>query len=206
MRFRLTPQDTTFFDLLSASATTVVEGARLLDRLVEAPRDQRAAVAEELKAVEHRGDEVVHETVRRLNTTFVTPFDREDLYNLISALDDCLDDMEEAAALVVLYRMDRVPPGVRRQAELLLQQARCTAEGIPRLRTLADLPAYWVEINRLENEADDVYRGLLGELFEQGTDALEVIKTKDVADVLESAADAFEQVAKAVETIAVKES
>jgi uncharacterized protein len=206
VRFRLTPQDTAFFDLLSQAATTVVEGAELLDQLLAAPASERPAIAEKLKDAEHRCDGVVHDTLRRLNSTFVTPFDREDIYNLISALDDCLDELEEAGTLVVLYRMGEVPEGVRRQSRILLQQARCTAAGMPRLRTLEDLASYWVEINRLENEADGVYHTLIADLFAAAPDPLELIKVKDVAAALESAADAFEQVAHHVESIAVKES
>lgn len=206
MGLRLTPRDTEFFDLLAQAGANIVRGAELLSGLVRAPVPDRAALAEELKEVEHAGDEITHTIMRRLNTTFVTPFDREDIYGLASALDDCLDHLEEAGDLTVLYRLDDVPDGAVAQVGVLLQQARCTAEAMGRLLRMEGLPEYWKEINRLENEADGLYRHLLGELFAHATDAIELLKVKEISAVLEAAADAFETVANRVETIAVKES
>jgi uncharacterized protein Yka (UPF0111/DUF47 family) len=136
----------------------------------------------------------------------VTPFDREDIYALASALDDCLDHLEEAGDLTVVYRLGELPPGVHGLLDVLERQARCTAAAMHRLRRMEDLPGYWTEINRLENEADTIYRRLLGELFDTATDAIELLKVKEVLELLESAADAFETVSHHVETIAVKES
>ena len=206
MRLTLTPRDTAFFDLLADAGANLVTGADLLCELVSAEPAARAEVAARLRDAEHRGDDITHTTMRRLNATFVTPFDREDIYSLASAVDDCIDHMEEAGSLVVLYRPGSLPQAVFDQVALLQAQARCTADALPRLRTMKALDAYWTEINRLENEADDVHRRFLGELFENGTDPMEVLKVKEVADALEAAADAFETVANHVETIAVKES
>ena len=144
--------------------------------------------------------------MRMLNQTFVTPFDRDDIYGLASSLDDCMDFMEEAGDLIVLYKIEELPPLVSDQVDVLQRCAELTAEAMPRLRSMQDLSEYWVEINRLENEADRTYRKLLAEMFNNGTDAIELMKLKEVVDALEHAADAFEKVANTVETIALKES
>lgn len=206
MRLTLTPRDTVFFDLLADAGANLATGADLLCELVSAPPAARAEVAQRLRDAEHRGDDITHTTMRRLNATFVTPFDREDIYSLASAVDDCIDHMEEAGTLVVLYRPGTLPRAVFEQIEILRAQARCTADALPRLRTMKGLDVFWTEINRLENAADDVHRRFLGELFDNGTDPMEVLKVKEITDALEAAADAFETVANHVETIAVKES
>jgi uncharacterized protein len=201
MPWRLTPRDTTFFDLLAAAAGNLVEGAGVLHD----PGD-RPLLAERMRQIEHVADGATHEIMRKLNSTFVTPFDRADIYALASSLDDCIDHMDAAADLVVLYQLNGMPEGARQQVEILGRQARLTADAMPLLRTMKGLDEYWVEINRLENEADRIYRTMLAELFHEGADPIAVFKTKEVIDLLESAADAFETVAHHVETIAVKES
>lgn len=206
MRLRLTPSNTTFFDLLAESAQHLVGGAELLGRLLGAERPERKAIAAELRDAEHAADESTHEIMRRLNQTFVTPFDRHDIYALASGLDDCMDHMEEAGDLIVLYKLDTLPPRVTNQVDVLRRCAEVTAEAMPRLRSMKDLADYWVEINRLENEADKSYRKLLAELFNGSYDPIDVMKLKDVVDALEAAADSFESVANHVETIALKES
>jgi predicted phosphate transport protein (TIGR00153 family) len=144
--------------------------------------------------------------MRRLNETFITPFDREDIYRLASTIDDVMDEMEEAADLVVLYEIDEFPKGIVAMVEVLERAAELTAEAMPRLRSMKELNEYWIEINRLENQGDQVYRKLLAQLFSGEYDTLTVLKLKEVIDRLEDAADAFEHVANTVETIAVKES
>ncbi|MFP5345451.1 MAG: DUF47 domain-containing protein [Actinomycetes bacterium] len=206
MRLRLTPQDTSFFDLFAAQARHLVVGSRLLAELLGQDLRGRERIAEQLRDVEHECDESTHQIMRRLNSTFVTPFDREDIYSLASGLDDCMDLMESAADMIVLYKLDDLPPGVADQVQVLERSSELTAEAMPRLRSLKDLPDYWVEINRLENQADRTYRKLLGQMFDGATDAIYLMKLKEVVDELEAAADAFEKVANYVETIAVKES
>jgi predicted phosphate transport protein (TIGR00153 family) len=206
MRWRLTPRDTSFFDMLTDAATHLVEGAGILDELIRADFADRPPLAERMRQVEHLADGTTHEIMRKLNSTFVTPFDRADIYALASSLDDCIDEMDAAADLVVLYKLNGLPEGTARQVEILGKQARLTAEAMPLLRTMKGLDEYWVEINRLENDADRMYRTMLAELFHEGADPIAVFKTKEVIDLLESAADAFETVAHHVETIAVKES
>ncbi|GAC1328674.1 MAG: DUF47 family protein [Mycobacteriales bacterium] len=205
MRLRLTPQSTTFYDYFSANADNIVEGARLLGELFDSTGD-RSAVAAKVRDIEHAGDEVTHQVLRQLNSTFVTPFDREDIYRLASNLDDVLDLMEAAADLVVLYGLDELPKETLKLVDVLQRAAAVTAAAMPRLRTLKNLEEYWIEVNELENEADSIYRRLVARLFSGEYDALTVMKLKEVIDQLEGAADAFEHVAHAVETIAVKES
>ena len=146
-----------------------------------------------------------------INKTFVTPFDREDIYRLAGALDDVLDAMEEAADRIVLYRLDTLPPGVAGQVEVLRRAAGCTATAMPKLEHLAEPEHHWIDVNSLEEEADTLYRDLLGDLLAapdpaQPVDVLTVLKTREVVEILEEAADAFETVANTVQSIAVKES
>ncbi|MGB8961951.1 MAG: DUF47 family protein [Pseudonocardiaceae bacterium] len=203
---RLTPRDTRFYDLFATAAGNVLDGAVLLAELFDTDREGRASVAERLKAVEHAADEATHAIMRALNTSFITPFDREDIARLAGQPDDVLDAMEAAADLTVLYRIETFPEAVTKQVAVLYEAAGLTAAVMPRLRTLRDLDSYWIAINELENRADQIYRGLLAELFNNGTDVIRMIKIKEVVDQLEGAADAFEHVADVVQTIAVKES
>ncbi|MCW2917091.1 MAG: hypothetical protein JWN52_5159 [Actinomycetia bacterium] len=205
MRLRLTPREDSFYDMFADSANNLVTGARLLVELISDGTD-REAVAEKIRACEHAGDEYTHAIMRRLNETFITPFDRADIYRLASLLDDVMDYMEEAADLVVLYKIDVLPKDIVNQVEVLERAAELTAEAMPRLRSMKELEEYWIEINRLENQGDQVYRRLLVKLFSGDYDALTVMKLKQVIDCLEEAADAFEHVANTIETIAVKES
>jgi predicted phosphate transport protein (TIGR00153 family) len=207
VRLRLTPRETGFYELLSRSATNLVTGTNLLAELLGAAPSARADIADRMRKAEHEGDEATHAIMRALNTTFVTPFDREDIYRLASNLDDVMDFMEAAVDLVSLYELSELPAELAQQVEVLQQAAELTAAAMPRLRSMDNLADYWIEINRLENIGDKVYRRALAHLFNSGKyDAITVMKLKEVVDQLEGAADAFEHVAHTVETIAVKES
>ena len=206
MRFRITPRDTSFFDLFTASAEHLVTGSKLLSELLGADRQGRKAIAKQMNEVEHLADEATHSILRRINSTFVTPFDRDDIYALASALDDCMDFMEEASDLIVLYKLDDLPRRVADQIQILQRCAEITAEAMPRLRAMQDLSDYWVEINRLENQADKLHRKLLAQMFDEISDPILLMKLKEIVEKLEDAADAFEKVANTVETIALKES
>ncbi|SFC26976.1 DUF47 domain-containing protein [Streptomyces aidingensis] len=207
MRFRLTPRDTSFYDLFAASADNILTGSKLLLELLGAEPESRPDIAERMRAVEHAGDDATHAIFHQLNSSFITPFDREDIYRLASCLDDIMDHMEEAVDLVVLYEVEELPKGVEQQIEVLARAAELTAEAMPQLRTMSHLTEYWIEVNRLENQADRVHRKLLAHLFNNGAyDAIEIMKLKQIVDVLEEAADAFERVANTVESIVVKES
>ncbi|KQS99379.1 DUF47 domain-containing protein [Cellulomonas sp. Leaf395] len=206
MRLRLTPRDTTFFDLFAAQAIHLVTGANLLGEMLGADRPTRKEIGKRIADAEHEADDATHSIMRRLNQTFVTPFDRDDIYMLASSLDDCMDFMEEAADLIVLYKVDALPPRVSDQVQVLQRAAELTAEAMPRLRSMDSLSEYWVEVNRLENQADKIHRKLLAQLFDEVTDPIQLMKVKEIVEKLEDAADAFEKVANTVETIALKES
>jgi len=206
-RFRLTPREDSYFDLLATLALHLVTGANLLAEMLGASdRPTRKAIAKALAEAEHAADETTHLIMRKLNQTFVTPFDRDDIYALASALDDCMDYMEEAADMVVLYRVDTLPPRVADQVQVLQRAAELTADAMPRLRSMDSLSEYWVEVNRLENQADKAHRKLLAQLFDDVVDPIELMKLKEIVETLEQAADGFETVANIVETIALKES
>jgi len=203
LRFR--PVDNTFYDLISESATNLVGGTELLAEMLSSTCD-RKSLAKRMRQAEHECDETTHAIIRKVNTTFVTPFDREDIYRLASGLDDVMDYMEEAVDLVHLYEIEELPAELANQVDVLQRSAELTAEAMPKLRTMRDLEEYWIEINRLENAGDKSYRRILAKLFNGSYDALTVLKLKDVVDALEAAIDAFESVANTVEQIAVKES
>ena len=206
MRLRLTPKETSFYDLFAKAADNLVVGAGLLTELLGADKAERAVIADRMRDAEHASDGITHTIYKQLNSSFITPFDREDIYTLASLLDDVMDEMDAAADLVTLYQIEALPVGVADQVDVLVRAADLTAEAMPRLRTMKDLQDYWIEINRLENQADQVYRRLLAHLFSGEYDAITVLKLKEVVDTLEQAADAFEHVANTIETIAVKES
>ena len=206
MRLRLTPQANVFYDMFTASANNVLDGARTLHELVTGPRSEREQLNKTLRDEEHRGDDRTHSILREVNSTFVTPIDREDIYRLASRLDDVMDFFEAAGDLIVLYELDALPVEMQQMADLLVRAAELTAAAMPRLKSLKHLSDYWIEVNRIENEADKLYRRFVARLFSGDTDALMVLKLKEVAEQLEAAADAFENVADTVETIAVKES
>ena len=208
MRFKLRPTDKTFFDFFTRAADNLVKGTDLLSELA-LPGANMQSISERLVEVEHDSDAVTHELFNRINTTFVTPFDREDIYRLGSQLDDVMDHLEAVGSLLYLYGLTKLPVlprEVHEMVNVLDQQSKLTAEAMPRLKIMKDLKEYWVECNRLENEGDRAYRMLLVRLFSGEYDALTVLKMKEVADELELATDAFEHVANTIETIAVKES
>jgi uncharacterized protein len=203
LRFR--PVETSFYDLFAQSAQHLVGGAALLAEMLGDGND-REGIAQRMRDAEHACDETTHDIIRRVNTTFVTPFDREDIYSLASGLDDVMDYMEEAVDLVLLYEVQTLPSELANQVEVLQRCAELTADSMPRLQTMKDLEEYWIEINRLENAGDKSYRRILAKLFSGKYEALEVLKLKDIVDSLEKGIDAFEKVANTVEQIAVKES
>lgn len=208
MRFKLRPSDDGVYEYFTKAAKNLVRGTELLTELA-IPNADVQSVSERLVEVEHDSDAITHDLYNRINSTFVTPFDREDIYRLGSGLDDVMDHLEGVGSLLYLYGLTSLPSLPREMHELVAildQQARLTAESMPRLRAMKDLKDYWVECNRLENEGDRAYRMLLVRLFSGEYDALTVMKMKEVADELEAACDAFEHVSNTVETIAVKES
>ena len=203
---RLTPRNTQFYDMFTAAANNALDAAVVLTQLVNADAAKRPELARQLTDLEHVGDHATHDIMRALNTCFITPFDREDIAYLAGRLDDVVDDIEAASDLTVLYRLGELPTAVHQQARLVEEAARVTSEAMGRLKTLQRLEDYWITINEIENRADAVYRALLADLFNSGSDVITMIKIKEVVDQLESAADAFEHVANVVQSIAAKES
>ena len=205
MRLKFRPVDSSFYDLFSEAAGHLVVGAQLLSEML-ADGNSRAEIAQRMREAEHAADETTHSIIRRVNSTFVTPFDREDIYALASALDDVMDMMDEAVDLILLYEVTSLPPESTQQVEVLQRCAELTAAAMPSLESMGSLDEYWIEINRLENTGDKSYRRILANLFSGEHEALEVMKLKDIVESLEGAIDCFEKVANIVEQIAVKES
>ena len=208
MRIKIRPSDDSFYDYFSRAAQNLVKGTGLLSELA-LPGADVMAIGERLVEVEHDSDSITHDLYNKINSSFITPFDREDIYRLGSGLDDVMDHLEAIGTFVYLYGLSSLPALPREMVEMidvLDQQAKVTADAMPRLKSMRELQEYWVECNRLENEGDRSYRMLLVRLFSGEYDALTVLKMKEVADELEAACDAFEHVANTVETIAVKES
>lgn len=205
MRFRIRPVETTFYDLFTQSASHLVTGAGLLAEMLAEGAD-REEVARRMREAEHAADETTHEIVKRVNSTFVTPFDREDIYDLGSGLDDIMDEMDEVVDMILVYEVDGLPPELSDQVTVIQRCAELTAAAMPNLRSMRSLQEYWIEINRLENQGDKNHRRILAKLFSGEYKAMEVLKLKDIVETLEGAIDAFEKVANTVEQIAVKES
>jgi len=208
VRIKIRPSDDSFFDFFSRAAQNLVKGTRLLSELA-LPGADAMSIGERLVEVEHDSDGITHDLYNKINSSYITPFDREDIYRLGSGLDDVMDHLEAIGTFVYLYGLSSLPALPREMVEMidvLDQQARVTADAMPRLKSMRDLQEYWVECNRLENDGDRAYRMLLVRLFSGEYDALTVLKMKEVADELEAACDAFEHVANTVETITVKES
>ena len=204
MRFRIRPVDSSFYDLFAEQARHLTYGGGLLAEMLPTTSD-RVDVATRMRAAEHAADETTHAIVRRVNKTFVTPLDREDIYKLASGLDDVMDAMDEAVDLILVYGVTELPAGFSDLVDVIQQSADVTATAMPRLQSMKNLDEYWIEINRLENTGDQYFRRILAGLFNGSYKALEVLKLKDIAEALESAIDAFEHVANTVEQIAVKE-
>ncbi|GAA4374746.1 DUF47 domain-containing protein [Nocardioides caricicola] len=205
MGLRFKPVDTSFYDLFTEAAQHLVVGADLLAEMLGEGADH-ADVARRMREAEHTADETTHALIKRVNSTFVTPFDREDIYALGSGLDDVMDLMDEAVDLILLYEVKILPPELSTQVEVLQRCAELTAAAMPNLRSMQSLEEYWIEVNRLENAGDKNHRRTLAKLFSGEFKTIEVLKLKDIVESLEGAIDAFEKVANIVEQIAVKES
>ena len=199
------PKDREFFDLFEEASANVVRAAELLDEML---RDypERRDLAREILLAEQEGDRITHDIYSRLNQTFVTPIDREDIISLASALDDVVDLVEEAADLMVLYKIEASMTQAERMAEILRDAARQVALAMPRMRGFEDISHFTVEVHRLENDGDRTVREATASLFETGVDPMIVIRWKDIFDRLEGAIDATEHVADVLEGIVIKNS
>jgi predicted phosphate transport protein (TIGR00153 family) len=204
-RFRLIPREESFYDLFVKQGEVLVQGADSLHELVSNWNGVEAK-ARRLHDIEHELDEVTHEVMRRLNTTFVTPLDREDIHELGSSMDEVMDHMDAAGDLLVLHKIEKPLPEMQAQADLLRQACRTTLEAMRTLPNFDRLSEYWVEINRLENEGDRMYRRAIADLFGGDFKAMDVLKWKDILDELEAAMDEVEDVANTLEGIALKQA
>src|ERR687889_605147 len=199
----LAPRDREFFDLFEEAGGNIQRAAGLLEELLTA-FPERNDLARDILICEQDGDRITHDIIQRLNQTFVTPIDREDVYALASALDDVVDFIEEAADYLGLYRIEAPMEQAQQLARIIHQSSRAVAEAIPRLRTFRDIHHYTVEINRLENDGDRVVRQALASLFERGIDPMLVIRWKDIFERLEEAVDATERTANILEGVLIK--
>jgi predicted phosphate transport protein (TIGR00153 family) len=203
VRLRLIPREERFFDLFVDDAANVLAGARQLEAMLRT-YDQPDVRAAEIRATEHRGDEISHDIGHRLEATFVTPFDREDIYALISALDDLLDFIEETADTFVLYRIDAPTAIAVEQASIIVKQAELLHDALAHLKGFKGLDRYWIEVHRLENEGDRIVRAAIADLFHGETDPVNLVKWKDVYGLLEATIDKAEDVANIIERITIK--
>ena len=197
------PKEREFFDLFEEAGANIVRAAALLERMLDKWPDH-GELARDIVVCEQEGDRITHDIVHRLNQTFVTPIDREDIYALASGLDDIVDWIEEVADFFALYRIEAPMSQAQQQARILNQACQQVAKAIPRLRGFEDLHHYTIEINRYENEGDRVVREALASLFEAGIDPMLVIRWKDIFERLEDAIDATERVANILEGITIK--
>ena len=180
-----------FFDLFEEAASNSVRAAELLVTILD-EWPENATAMRDMVICEQEGDRITHDIIQRLNHTFVTPFDREDIIALASALDDIVDFIEEVADFLGLYRIEAPMEQAERMASVLRDATRQIAEAMPRLRTLRDIHHYTVEVNRLENEGDRILREAVASLFERGIDPMMVIRWKDIFERLEDAIDSTE--------------
>ena len=204
-RFSLLPRDRTFFDLFTEAGQNTVRAARLLDEMMETWPESEALSREILKA-EQEGDRITHDIVKRLNSTFVTPIDREDIYGLATQMDDIVDFTEEAADFLGLYKIEAPMEQAQALTKVLVASCEQLAMGLENLPQFKDLDRYWIEIHRLENEGDRISRDAVASLFSNGIDPMVVIRWKDMFAVLEEAIDATETAAQILEGIVIKNS
>ena len=201
----LAPRDREFFDLFEEAGGNIVRATSLLEDMLREWPDHRN-LAREILICEQEGDRITHDIIRRLNETFVTPIDREDVYALAGSLDDIVDYTEEVADYLGLYNIEAPMEQSQQLARVLHQSARQISEAMPRLRGFKDISHYTVEINRLENDGDRLTREAIASLFENGIDPMVVIRWKDLFERLEAAIDSTERVANILEGIVIKNS
>jgi predicted phosphate transport protein (TIGR00153 family) len=204
-RFSLLPRDRTFFDLFIEAGQNSVHAARLLDQMMNTWPDA-GALSQEIVDAEQEGDRITHDIIKRLNTTFVTPIDREDIYGLATQMDDIVDFTEEAADFLGLYKIEAPMEQAGALTKVLVAACEQLATGLEHLPEFKDLNKYWIEIHRLENEGDRISRDAVASLFSNGIDPMVVIRWKDMFAVLEEAIDATETAAQIVEGIVIKNS
>jgi hypothetical protein len=202
---RLIPRETKFFDMFAEVADNLVAAAKVLsDCLHNYDYDNLPAVVEKIKEIEHHGDDMTHRILIKLNQTFITPFDREDIHALTSSLDDVLDFINGASDRLLTYKITQPSPSAKVLAAIVLKQAEELRIAVSMLGKNGKLLEHCVEVNRLENEADQVSREAIGRLFEGSYDPITLIKLKELLEILETASDKAEDVANVLETVVLK--
>jgi len=200
---RLIPRDVKFFQMFAEMSGNLGDGARLLRQMLNDFKDVEQRV-QQLKDIEHRGDEMTHNILTKLNQTFITPFDREDIYRLASSLDDVLDFIYAAGVRLIMYKIKAAPEAASRLADVIVRQCDQLLPAVAGLEKHDSVLRYCVEINRLENEADQIARTAIGALFDQETDPISLIKLKELYEVLETATDKAEDAANVLEGVVLK--
>jgi len=203
--FKLIPQEVEFFDMFVRSAENTLKGAKLLKKISD-NFDSLSEDAAKLERLEHDSDQITHDIMEKLNKTFVTPIDREDIHELTAALDDVMDFIEAATERMILYKVKAPTSEMKEISDVILRQAEEINSVMPKLRQLkhSQVMEHCIEINRLENEGDRILREAVARLFDQKTDPLEVIKWRDIYEYLETATDKCEDVAVIIEGIVLK--
>ena len=202
-RWRLIPREERFFEDFVAIADELCRGAKLLEEMLR-PEQPVLEQAARIKDVEHRCDELAHDTLQRLNRTFVTPIDREDIHELLRSLDDVIDDIDASADMLRLYRIERVRPPARELARMVTAGTQQIHRGLAALESRKGLAEVVQEITRIESQADAIYQTAVGQLFEEERDAIAILKWKEILDMLEGATDRCKDVATVLEGIFVK--
>lgn len=200
---RLVPRDTKFFDMFAQMASNIGEGARLLKAILDDFENVEVRV-QQLKDLEHRGDEMTHAILIKLNQTFITPFDREDIHQLASKMDDVLDYIYAAGERLVMYKILTAPAAASELAGVIIRQSDQLSKAVSMLEKHDNVLEICVEINRLENEADQIGRAALAALFEREKDPINLIKIKELIEVLETATDKAEDAANVLESVVLK--
>ena len=204
MPLSLVPKERQFFVLFRDNAANLMEGLRTLNTLLHSPATEFGEQARRLRDLEHRGDEITHHINNELNRTFITPFDREDIYSLASAVDDVIDLAEETADTIVLDCITEMTPEAQQMGEILVQIGQELIEAFDKLEARKDMARHWVHIHDLENQGDRVTRQAIGELFRNSQDPIHIIKWKDVYSLLEKTVDRTEDVANILEAVTIK--
>lgn len=200
---RLIPKDTSFFQMFSAMSENLIVGARMLVDLFADYTDVEKKI-DEVHRVESQGDELTHAILTKLNQTFITPFDREDIHQLASSLDDVLDFVNATGSRLVMYRITNPPPAAAELAKIILLQSQELQKAVSLMQKNSDILAHCVEINRLENEADQVSQRGIAQLFDSEKDPINLIKIKELLEFLERATDKAEDAANVLETVVLK--
>ena len=203
---RLLPRDEKFYLLFLKQVEIISETARVLLDGLRSGRARMAACATDISVMEHRGDEVIHEIYTRLNQTFITPIDPEDIHNLSAALDNVLDGMEDTSHRLVSYRIDPIPPTMVVLGEIIASCAGALKKAFEALQHDGNIMEFCIEVNRLENEADRIGRSAVAELFDKEENPITLIKLKEIYEFIEATIDSCEDVADVLQNVVVKNS